>query len=211
MARGIRERVSTTASATARERYIDVYGHFLDATVSEAEYREQGTVLGLNDYLELRRGNSGAFLAFAMIECILSIDLQPEVFNHPALWNLTKIAADMFSIQNDVYSYNKEQACGHSANNIITVIRHGRGVDLQEAMDIAGETFANCGEEFNMWKEKLPSWGPEVDAAVAEYIKWMGACTRGWIDWSLSSPRYFGTSVEAGKRTRRIALATRIS
>ena len=90
----------TTASATGRQRFIDTFDHYLDATVREAENREQGTVLGLSDYLELRRGNSGAYPAYAMIECMLSIDLKPEVFYHPALWNLTRIAVDMLFIAN---------------------------------------------------------------------------------------------------------------
>jgi len=90
----------TTASSTARQRFIDTFDHYLDATVREAENREQGTILSLSDYLELRRGNSGAYPAYAMIECILSIDLKPEVFNHPALWNLTKIAGDMLFTAN---------------------------------------------------------------------------------------------------------------
>ena len=43
----------------------------------------------------------------------------------------------------DIYSYNKEQAGGHSANNLVTVIQKERGVDLQEAVDIAGDFLAN--------------------------------------------------------------------
>lgn len=88
------------ASATARQRFIDTFDHYLDATVREAKNREQGTILGLSDYLELRRGNSGVYPSGALLECILGIDLQPEVFNHPALWNLTKIAGDMFFTAN---------------------------------------------------------------------------------------------------------------
>jgi len=210
MARDFRGRLAAT-SATARQRFIDTFDHYLDATVREAENRETGTILGLGDYLELRRGNSGAYPAYALIECILSIDLQPEVFDHPALWNITKIAGDMLFTANDIYSYNKEQAGGHSANNLITVIQKERGVDLQEAMDIAGDFFANYVEEFNMWKEQLPSWGPEVDAAVSEYIRGMAACVRGYIEWSLSGPRYFGSSVEEVKKTRRVALMVRAS
>jgi hypothetical protein len=111
----------------------------------------------------------------------------------------------------DIYSYNKEQASGHSANNLITVIQQERGVGLQEAMDIAGDFFANYAEEFNMLKETLPSWGPEVDTAVSEYVKVMGGCVKGCIEWSLSSPRYFGRSAESVKRTRRVALTARVS
>lgn len=88
------------ASNTALQRFIDTFDQYLDATVCEAENREQGTILGLEDFLVLRRGNSGVYAAYALIECILSIDLQPEVFNHPALWNLTRIAGDMLFIAN---------------------------------------------------------------------------------------------------------------
>ena len=94
-----RERLEP-ASATARQRFIDTFDHYLDATVREAENREQGTILSLSDYLELRRGNSGVYPAYATLECSLLIDLQPEVFYHPALWNLTKIAGDMLFTAN---------------------------------------------------------------------------------------------------------------
>jgi len=84
-----------TASATARQRFIDTFDHYLDATVSEAENREHGTILGLEDFTELRRGNSGVEVGFALIECILSIDLQPEVFDDPTLARLRRLIGDM--------------------------------------------------------------------------------------------------------------------
>ena len=76
-------------------------------------------------------------------------------------------------------------------------------------MDVAGDFFANYAKEFEMWKQRLPSWGPEVDTAVSEYVKWMGASVRGYIEWSFSGPRYFGSSVEEVKRNRRVALIMR--
>ncbi|KAF9783463.1 isoprenoid synthase domain-containing protein, partial [Thelephora terrestris] len=208
MAREFRARLAT-ASSTARQRFIDTFDHYLEATVREAQNREEGIILSLSDFMELRRGNSGVYPAYAIIECILSIDLQPEVFNHPALWNLTKIAGDMLFIANDIYSYNKEQAGGHAANNFITVIQKERGVDLQGAMDISGGFFAKYAEDFNTWKDQLPSWGSETDAAVSEYIKGMAASVRGYIEWSLTGPRYFGASVQEVKKTRRVLLRTR--
>ena len=110
----------------------------------------------------------------------------------------------------DIYSYNKEQAGGHAANNLITVVQKERGVGLQEAMDIAGKFFTDYVEEFNMWEEKLPSWGPEIDAGVSEYVKGMGACVRGYIEWSLTGPRYFGSSTEEVRKTRRVLLRPRV-
>ena len=43
----------------------------------------------------------------------------------------------------DIYSYNKEQAGGYGANNLITVIEEERGIELQEALDVAGKFFEN--------------------------------------------------------------------
>ena len=50
--------------------------------------------------MELRRGNSGVEVAFALIECILSIDLQPEVFDHPTLSDLRRLAGNMLFAAN---------------------------------------------------------------------------------------------------------------
>jgi len=72
----------------------------LDATVREAENRERGTILGLNDYMDLRRGNSGVYPTLALIECVLGINLEQEVFDHPVLSNLTKLAGDLAIISN---------------------------------------------------------------------------------------------------------------
>lgn len=208
MAREFRGRLNT-ASATARQRFIDTFDHYLDATVREAENREHGTVLGLEDFMELRRGNSGVEVAFALIECILTIDLPPEVFEHPGLSKLRNLTGNMLFAANDVYSYNKEQAGGHAANNLITVIQGERGVELQGAFDIAGEFFEGYVQEYLGCKEALPSWGPETDEAVSRYITGLECWVRGGIEWSLTGPRYFGSSVEEVRKTRRVALAER--
>ena len=89
-----------TASATARQRFIDKFDHYLDATVSEAGNREQCTVLGLKDFTELRRGNSGVEVGIALIDCIISVDLQPKVFNHPTLSRLRTLIGDMIFTAN---------------------------------------------------------------------------------------------------------------
>ena len=111
----------------------------------------------------------------------------------------------------DVYSYNKEQAGGHSANNIITVIEKERGVGLQEAFDVVGQFFKDYVEEFVTCKELLPSWGSEVDEAVSRYVTGLECLVSGIIEWSFSGPRYFGDSVEEVRRTRVVALAERVA
>lgn len=92
--------MDAASGATARERFIDAFDSYLNATVREAENRESGTVLGLEDFIELRRGNSGVEVAFALIECVLSTDLEPEVFDHPIFSSLRRLAGNMLFAAN---------------------------------------------------------------------------------------------------------------
>ena len=164
---------------------------------------------------------------FALIECILGLSLEPEVFDHPALSNMTRLAGDLVMISNvspaelasdeheftvvkDMYSYNKEQAAGHSANNFVTVVMAEKGVGLQESFDFAGKFFENEVKEFLEWKAKMPSWGPEIDDAVSRYVSGLECWVAGNMEWSLSTHRYFGESVEEVRRTRRVALRQQI-
>ena len=60
----------------------------------------------------------------------------------------------------DIHSYNKEQAGGHAANNLITTIEKERRTGLQEAFDVVERFFDNDVDEFLRCKELLPSWVP---------------------------------------------------
>jgi len=208
VAREFRKRLDTT-STTARQHFIDAFDHYLDATVTEAEHRERGTILGLKDFIESRRGNSAVDVVFSVAECLLAIDLQPEVFNHPTVLTLRRLAGNMAFTTNDICSYNKEQAAGHGANNLITVIKEERGIGLQEAFDVAGQFFESDVKEFLECKGRLPSWDSEVDEAVSRYVAALETWVSGNLEWSLNSPRYFGDSVEEVRRTRQVLLAER--
>ena len=111
----------------------------------------------------------------------------------------------------DIYSYKKEQAGGHSANNLITVIKVERNIGLQEAFNVAGQLFQTDLEEFLRYKELLPSWGLEVDRVVSQYVTGLECWASGSLEWSLSGPRYFGDSVEEVRKTRRVSLAGRVT
>ena len=107
----------------------------------------------------------------------------------------------------DIHSYNKEQAGGHAANNLITAIEKERRTGLQEAFDVVGRFFENDVNEFLRCKELLPSWGPDVDETVSRYVYGLECWVGGSLEWSLSGGRYFGDSVQEVRRTRRVALA----
>ena len=108
--------------------------------------------------------------------------------------------------QQDVYSYSAERERGIEGNNIVSVLMKDKGVDLQTASDMVGEHFKRLMDRFVEGKGKLPSWGMEVDAAVAAYVRAMEHWVVGNLEWSFETQRYFGPQHQEVKRTRVVVL-----
>lgn len=107
----------------------------------------------------------------------------------------------------DVYSYNMEQAKGHSGNNIVTVLMREKNIGLQDAADLVGDHFAMLMNRFVETKKQLPSFGAELDDAVAQYVDALGHWVIGNLEWSFESQRYFGSEHMRVKDTRVIILS----
>jgi hypothetical protein len=193
----------------------------------EAEYRERGEVLDMESFKHLRRENSAIRLCFGLFEYSLGIDLPDEIFENSIFESLYWAAADMvcwanvclsFSISQlhpltdtsqDVYSYNMEQAKGHTGNNIVTVLMKAYGCDLQTASDIIGAHYAELMERYLADRERLPSFGIEIDADVRLYVRAMENWPIGNLEWSFETNRYFGPLHDEIKRTRLVVLTPR--
>lgn len=76
----------------------------------------------------------------------------------------------------------REQAKGHTGNNIVTVLMKERGIDLQTASDFVGEYFGELMSRFTEAQTRLPSWGESVDSDVAKYLEGAGCWVRGNIE-----------------------------
>ena len=61
--------------------------------------------------------------------------------------------------------------------------------DLQTAVDILTEMLAQRVADYACYKLQLPSFGPEVDAELARYVKAIEQYTQGTIVWHYYSPR----------------------
>ncbi|KAF8652264.1 hypothetical protein AX16_004480 [Volvariella volvacea WC 439] len=201
-----RARLVSQAGPRALRRFVAHCKDYIAGVIREAELREKREVLGVHDYQLLRRENSAIRTCFALAECLVGIDLPDEVFEDPVFLNIYFAATDMVCWANDVYSYNIEQAKGHSGNNIMTVLMKEKGLDLQGASDHVGRHFKKLIRIFLSSQAKLPSYGVDVDAAIEQYIASIGHWVRGNIDWSFQTERYFGSRVAEVKRTRRVVV-----
>ena len=140
---------------------------------------------------------------------------------HPLICNLGEAANDLvtwsnvsvypfFSIKHhskvyiqDIFSYNVEQSKGDT-HNMIPVVMHQEGVDLQTAVDFVGKMCKQSIDRFNEDRARLPSWGPEIDRDVSIYVDGLANWIVGSLHWSFESERYFGKSGRQVKATRTV-------
>ncbi|TFK72973.1 terpenoid synthase [Pluteus cervinus] len=206
MTRDFRERLLQLASPNWFPRFVRCCEDYTNSVAKEAVLRETNHVLNLSAYTVLRRENSAVRLCYALIEYIHDIDLPDEVYADPDFTEVYFAAVDHICWANDVYSYNMEQAMGHTGNNVMTVLMKEHALSLQEASDAVGDHCAKLVDVFLSGRQRLPSWGPAVDSDVRRYIEGLSRWMRGNIEWSFESQRYFGTQHAEIKETLFISL-----
>ena len=99
-----------------------------------------------------------------------------------------------------------EQAMGHAAHNVLTVLMHSKRLDLQGAADAVGTRYAALVRTYLDAKRRLPSFGVRADALVAAHAAVFEAWAAGNLDWSFHIPRYFGGARDAIRKLRIVAL-----
>ncbi|TFY60033.1 hypothetical protein EVG20_g7573 [Dentipellis fragilis] len=210
MTKEFRARLLRSTGPNAFRRFLKHSEDYIDCVAKEAEYRERGEVLDMEAFKHLRRENSAIRLCFGLFEFTLGIDLPDSVFEDPVFSSMYWAAADMVCWANDVYSYNMEQAKGHTGNNIVTVLMKATGLDLQGASDYIGEYYKVLMERYLADKARLPSFGsPALDRDVARYVQAMEYWPIGNLEWSFETNRYFGPRHDEVRRTRLIVLKPR--
>ncbi|KAI0325770.1 terpenoid synthase [Cubamyces sp. BRFM 1775] len=196
-----RQRLLKHCGPLTYKRFLDYCKTYTGAVTVEAALRECGEVLGLQAYEKLRRENSGVRFCFTLAGYALGVDLPDEVFEHPAFMAMHLATTDMVCWSNDLYSYNMEQAMGHTGNNIITVLMTHKSLSLQEAANHVGEHWKTLINTYLDAKESLPSWGEKIDHDVARYAMAMESWVIGNLNWSFETLRYFGPARLDVRRT----------
>ena len=106
-------------------------------------------------------------------------------------------------------SYNKEQATGDDLHNIVTVVAREFNLDVTGAMDWVLKYYQEATAKFQEGLKHVPTWGPEIDSQVKQYIEWLSEWPRGHNCWCFESTRYFGNKGTEIQKTRRVPLLSR--
>ncbi|KAJ8473180.1 hypothetical protein ONZ51_g8039 [Trametes cubensis] len=208
MTQEFKQRLLASSGPNSYRRFLMHCDDYVNAVAREAEYRERGEVLDVASFQTLRRENSAIRLCFGLFEFALGIDLPDRAFQDQHFMTLYWAAADMVCWSNDVYSYNMEQAKGHTGNNIVTVLMREKGVSLQAASDLIGEHFETLMKRFLDTKKLLPTFGGDLDHAVVKYVEAMEHWVIGNLEWSFESQRYFGAEHDTVKETLVVKLSS---
>ncbi|KAG1784709.1 isoprenoid synthase domain-containing protein [Suillus plorans] len=207
MCKSFFSRLRETAGPGCTERFIHASELFFAAVAKQVDDRTKGNMYDLESYVALRQNLSAVKIGFPLIEFVAQIDLPDEVVSHPVVMALQDATNDHTIWSNDIFSYNMEQSRGDVHwHNMVAVLMHERGLDLQGAIDYAGQMCKNAIQHFESSRANLPSWGEEVDKQVAIYVEGMQNCMVGPLHWQSNSARYFGKDVHVVKRDRIVKL-----
>ncbi|KAG2052387.1 terpenoid synthase [Suillus hirtellus] len=183
--------IKETAGPGCTKWFIHALDLFFIAAAKEAENRSKGLIHDLGSYTAPRRDLTRCRSCFVFIKYTAQIDLPDEVVLHPVIMAMEDAANNHVAFSNqsqhDIYT------------NLIMVLMHEQGLDLQGAVDYPGQLCKSAIQCFEDNCAILPSWGEEVDRQVAIYIQ-------GLQDLSFSSAHYFGKDGQTVKQDRFIEL-----
>ena len=66
---------------------------------------------------------------------------------------------------------------------MVSVLMKQRKLGLQEAIDLVGDYCRACIDRFEHDRQRLPSWGPEVDNMIVQYVDGLQNWIVGKSDW----------------------------
>ncbi|KAH9071470.1 terpenoid synthase [Lactarius deliciosus] len=194
-----------SASPQAQKRFIKASGAYAQAVVQQAADRRHKHIRSVQGYFEVRRDTIGARPAFALIE--LDMNLPDEAVHHPVIEEMSMLAIDMIILDNDIASYNVEQARGDDGYNIITIIMHQHKTDIQGAMNWVDDRHKELEAKFmDLYENKIPKFGEPVDTELARYVDGIGNWVRANDQWDFETERYFGKKALEVGRTRWVTL-----
>ncbi|MGB3682643.1 MAG: hypothetical protein WA990_09170 [Rubrobacteraceae bacterium] len=180
---------SNGLSGVWMRRFVRTFRGHLEATLWEAANRARGVVPDLESYLRMRPLTGGLSIVTELIEIIEGNHLPQEVREHAAVRRVTEASHNIVCWANDILSLEKELKC-NEVNNLILVLHHTQGLDLQRATDRAAGMHDAEMRALVEQVESFPVFGGSLDGNLERYVSSLRHRIRGVLDWSYESGRY---------------------
>ncbi|EJD53398.1 terpenoid synthase [Auricularia subglabra TFB-10046 SS5] len=182
----------------ARRFFLHVFSLYLDSVIVQADDRDKKYIRTVQEYIDMRRDNIG--LRPSLFIGTMKLDMPAPVWDHRYLLDLENIISDFNAFDNDMVSFNKEQASDDADCNIVTILMHQLQTDYIGAIEWIVKEHKKLQREFLELAASLPQRlrddGVEVTPKVEEqlwlYVEHMAQWPRANKQWSFESGRYFG-------------------
>nr|WP_205808952.1 terpene synthase [Micromonospora sp. HNM0581] len=172
-----------------RRRFADAVAHHLDGTWREAVNKATGHLPDAEEYVELRRATSAAYVSYPLVEFVDGRPLPDPVYHHPRLGQLRDIGNDLLSWYNDIASLDRDAATS-GGHNLVLALAAAHRVPVSAAVELAAQRWYASMHRFVVLRAAMPSFGPALDPAVAAHLDGVARAVRGTIDWTMESARY---------------------
>ncbi|MEV3970162.1 hypothetical protein AB0K68_18735 [Streptomyces sp. NPDC050698] len=153
---------------------------------------ERGEMPSLNDYITIRINDDGApwFNAFAPV--CGEYQLPPTAARDPRIRALDQAVALAAGIDNDIYSFPREDAVGQK--NILHILMRDHDCSLHEATLLAVDLRNRVMHLYARLRDQVTE---EADPATARYTQDIGHIVRGNLQWSHTTARYRSQPADA--------------
>ncbi|KAJ0382537.1 hypothetical protein COL922a_012349 [Colletotrichum nupharicola] len=157
MAKDVAERYLATGAKESWQLFRDLFNDYLDGVVEEAGLRRRLPALPSRiEYMTVRQKTIGMYpsIAFLLIKC----EVRRESWEEPTVQSLVNMCFRIIIInQNDMYSFDKEQAKGEDSHNGVRIMMNECDIGVQEAMDRLGAETRELVSTFIDLSENMPT------------------------------------------------------
>ncbi|KAK1640974.1 isoprenoid synthase domain-containing protein [Colletotrichum phormii] len=163
--------------------FVDSFAEYLDGVGDEVALRRKvdgkgkECVPSREGYIAVRRLTIGVLPGMALL--LIDRAIRPNFWQIPAVDSLLRLCVDIIINQNDIYSFDKEQAKGEDGHNGVRVLVEEDGVGVQEAMTKLGQETKVLVREFVGLVEDGPALEDEVDDTNLRILR------DGCVSWIL--------------------------
>ncbi|KAI0056134.1 terpenoid synthase [Artomyces pyxidatus] len=180
-----------TMNILVQERFLKDFKNYTDAVATEGLDRDNSCIRNIEDYFRIRRYTIGMEPSLVAIQFGME-GLPDEVVSHPTVLKLAQLVVDAVFLDNDLFSYNREQATGEDFHNIITVVMNELKIDLHGALAwLQKRREQITADVIEAW-DTLPEWPEDIREDAQTYVQGIVGWVRSNNTWHFESQRYFG-------------------
>ncbi|KAH7102679.1 terpenoid synthase [Auriculariales sp. MPI-PUGE-AT-0066] len=202
------QRAILNSTAASQKHFISTFRDYLAAVTLQAGDRDSNYIRTVDEYFHMRRKNAGTRPSF--FPGAMDLELPDNIWYHSLVVELEYHAADMIILDNDIQSYNKEQASDDTNCNIVTILMHHLQTDYTGAAEWIARQHAELEHKFHSLAQELPELlhqsgvvvTPCIQDQLARYVDLVGNMVRACDTWDFESHQYFGSDGLEVQKTR---------